>query len=165
MIKTLLWKIDVGMVRTLTLQESGAVITLGLWGVGDVVGHPLAGVEPYLIECLCKVQAHRLHIDDGLAIDEVMWSHIHQSQILQRMNYGSIPERLKQFLAWFAYKFGTKSEEGWRIPNRLTQQDIAEAIGTSRVTICRLLGELEQGGIIHSSKKGYLLSHRFQMER
>ncbi|PZD70156.1 Regulatory protein CysR [Acaryochloris thomasi RCC1774] len=55
MIQNLLWKIDGGLVRAQTLHEDGMILALGLWGAGDIVGHPPAGVEPYQIECLSIV--------------------------------------------------------------------------------------------------------------
>ena len=33
-----LWQIEFGVVRTLIWTEEGALTTLGLWSVGDVVG-------------------------------------------------------------------------------------------------------------------------------
>lgn len=159
MFENLLWNIDTGIVRTLTVQEDGTIIMLGLWGAGDVVGYPLAGIEPYEIECLSDVQAYRLHANDCVTLKQIMWSHIHQSQTLQRIGHGSIHERFRQFLIWLVSKFGTRLEEGWRIPNRLTQQDIAEALGTTRVTVCRVIGELEQDGMIRWSRNSCLISH------
>lgn len=52
-----LWKIETGVVRTLTLLEDGTPITLGLWGSGDVVGKILSKAEPLQIECLTPVEA------------------------------------------------------------------------------------------------------------
>lgn len=157
MIGDLLWEIDAGMVRTLTSCEEGKLITLGLWGVGDIVGHPLAGIEPYQVECLTKVQAHRLPTIGCSDLNRVMWSHIRQSQTLLMIRHGLMPERLQQFLLWLAEKFGTRGEEGCYIPHQLTHQDIAEIIGTSRVTVTRLIGDLERAGFVHWSKRKCLL--------
>lgn len=157
MIGDLLWEIDAGMVRTLTSCEEGKLITLGLWGVGDIVGHPLAGIEPYQVECLTKVQAHRLPAIGCSSLKQVMWSHLHQSQTFLIIRHGFMPDRLQQFLLWLAEKFGTKCEEGCYIPNQLTHQDIAEIIGTSRVTVTRLIGDLERAGFIRWSKRRCLL--------
>jgi len=45
-----LWKIETGVVRTLTLLEDGTSVTLGLWGPNDVVGKVLSKADPYQIE-------------------------------------------------------------------------------------------------------------------
>ena len=43
----ILWQIEVGIVRTLTLAENGTIISLGFWGVRDVIGQLLACIQPY----------------------------------------------------------------------------------------------------------------------
>jgi len=52
----ILWKIEKGVVRNLTWHEDGTLVTLGVWGPGDVVGRALSKIEPYEIECLTKVE-------------------------------------------------------------------------------------------------------------
>ncbi len=159
MIQTLLWQIDTGMVRSFTLHEEGEITTLGLWGRGDIIGYLFAGIEPYHIECLSNVRVHRLQSDDGLALNEAMWSHIQQSQALLTMQHGSVQTRFRTFLDWFADKFGQRSGDGCFIPLPLTHQDIAEVIGSSRVTVTRLIGEFEREDILSWSKKGCVLRH------
>lgn len=161
MIENLLWQIDEGFVRTLTLHEDGTVSTLGLWGAGDIVGRPLAGVELYQIECLSQVKVHRLQKDNCVDLDQVLWSHVHQSQTLLSMHHGPVLDRLQRLFPWLAQKFGIKCDEGCRLSIRLTHQDIAEVIGTSRVTVTRTIGELEQAGLMDWSKRRCLLFHDF----
>ncbi|MHC5746879.1 MAG: hypothetical protein ACYTXT_34325 [Nostoc sp.] len=38
----ILWRIEKGIVRNLTLTENGTLITLGDWSFGDLVGYPLS---------------------------------------------------------------------------------------------------------------------------
>ena len=159
MIQNLFWQIDRGMVRSFTWHEDGGITTLGLWGTGDIVGYPFVGIEPYHIECLSNVRAHRLQIDDGLALDEALWSHIHQSQAFLTMHYGSVQTRFRTFLTWLAERFGQQSGEEYFIPIPLTHQDIAEVIGSTRVTVTRLIGKLEREDTLSWSKKGCVLRH------
>jgi CRP-like cAMP-binding protein len=51
-----LWKIEQGEVRTVTWSREGTLVTLGLWGPGDVIGKPLSKINPYLIESLETVK-------------------------------------------------------------------------------------------------------------
>jgi CRP-like cAMP-binding protein len=53
----ILWQIEIGVIRTLTLAEDGTIISLGFWGAGEVIGQPLALIQPYQIECLTTVKA------------------------------------------------------------------------------------------------------------
>lgn len=161
MIQNLLWKIDEGLVRTLTFHEDGTVLTLGLWGVGEIVGRSLAGIKPYQIECLSKVQAHLLRIDKCDELDQVLFAHVHQSQSLLSIRHGPVSERLKRLFLWLAEKFGTECKEGCRLSMRLTHQDISEMIGASRVTVTRSIGELEQAGLIDCSSRDCLICRDF----
>ena len=155
----LLWRIETGMVRTFSLHEDGSITTMGLWGSGDIVGYPLAGIDPYHIECLSDLQAHQLQ--DSRASEQAMLSHLYQSQAMMMIRHGSMRERLDKFLVWLADKFGEQSEQGYHILIQLTHQDIAEAIDTSRVTVTRLIGKLEKKEAMSWSRKSCLLHPNF----
>jgi len=45
-------------------------------------------------------------------------------------------------------KFGQPVKEGWKIGFKLPHQELADAIGSFRVTVTRLLRRLEQQGVI-----------------
>jgi CRP-like cAMP-binding protein len=142
-----LWYIEGGAVRTYTFDDDG-IITLGFWGKGDIIGKPFACIQPYEAECLMSVELRKLQPDECWNLNQLLLSHLHQTQALLQIRNGKIHQRLQQLLDWLAYKFGQKSERGQLIPLRLTHQDIAETIGTTRVTVTRLLGQLEQEGHI-----------------
>ncbi len=144
-----LWEIEEGAVRTYTLTEDGTLISLGFWGVGDTVGQPLACVQPYEVECLTDVKVRALPFSECWQLNQMLLSHLRQTQVLLRIRSGKIHQRLQQLLDWLAYKFGQESEQGRLIQLRLTHQDFADALGTTRVTITRLLSQLEQEGRIH----------------
>jgi CRP-like cAMP-binding protein len=143
-----LWQIESGAVRTYTLTDDGTVIALGFWGEGDVIGQSLTKIQPYEMECLTDVQARVLHLNECERLNQILFSHLHQTQELLRIRSGQIPYRLWQLLDWLAYKFGHASEQGQLIQLRLTHQDLADTLGTTRVTVTRLLGQLEREGRI-----------------
>jgi CRP-like cAMP-binding protein len=62
--------------------------------------------------------------------------------------YGQIhiEERLTHLLTLLKHEIGQPVEEGVRLCARLTHQDFASACCTTRVTITRLLGKLQQEG-------------------
>ncbi|MEB3337590.1 MAG: Crp/Fnr family transcriptional regulator [Leptolyngbyaceae bacterium] len=146
--KNTLWRIESGAVRTYTLNEDGTLIVLGFWGVGGTVGQPLVGIHPYAVECLTDVEVRRLQSDECWNLNQVLWSHLQQNQEFLRIRSGQIHQRLQQLLTCLADQFGYKSEQGHRIQLRLTHQDIADALGTTRVTVTRLLSQFEQEGRI-----------------
>ncbi|PZD73061.1 Regulatory protein CysR [Acaryochloris thomasi RCC1774] len=155
-----LWQIEQGFVRTLTWDENGNVSTLGIWGPGDVVGLPLTQVEPYYAVCLGPVEAKLLANRCHWSM-EAMLCHIQQTEALLQITRGKrICDRLQQLLIWLAQRFGYQTEQGQVTELQITHQEIAETLGTSRVTITRLLKVLEQEGFMRRSRKRYLLLHR-----
>lgn len=61
-------------------------------------------------------------------------------------------------MRWLAQRFGHEVAQGQIIDLRLTHQEIAQYIGTTRVTVTRLLNRLQQEGkIVCSSQQCILL--------
>jgi CRP-like cAMP-binding protein len=153
-----LWKIESGVVRTLTWLEDGTTVTLGLWGVGDVVGRVLSTAEPYQIECLTPVEVTLLSLDKWYQVNEAIIRHSQQIQeLLQIVHCRSVDASLLKLLAWLAKKFGQEVEKGQLIELRLTHQEISETIGTTRVTVTRLLNDFEKQGIIQRLPRKFIV--------
>lgn len=164
-----LWRIDAGYARTITWDEDGMMVTLGFWRTGDVVGQALSLIKPYQIECLTAVEASLLSCEalsnqERLAID-MHNSHIQQAHELLRIIHARrIDTRLLKLLQWLALRFGHRVTQGWLIDLRLTHQDIADVIGATRVTVTRLLNQLEQQGIIGWSSQRHILVNVLQTD-
>ncbi|MEA5603756.1 Crp/Fnr family transcriptional regulator [Nostoc sp. UHCC 0252] len=144
-----LWRIETGFVRTFTYLEDGTTVALGLWGPGDVVGKSLSKLEPYQMECLTKVEATVLPIEEWTQLAETLLNHIQQAQELMVIrSHKKVDTMLIKLLAWLSKKFGSEVEKGRLIDMRLTHEDLAEMLGSTRVTITRVLGQFEQEGLI-----------------
>ncbi|MGI0494966.1 Crp/Fnr family transcriptional regulator [Alkalinema pantanalense CENA528] len=137
------WKIRQGVVRTNTWDIEGALKTVGIWGAGDIVGAGLSTLSPYQMECLSPVKIEPLtHLND---FAETL---IHQQQqteaLLNIILVRHTQQRLLKLLDWLADRFGRDWGEGARmIDIRLTHQHLADLAGTTRVTVTRLLNQLE----------------------
>jgi CRP-like cAMP-binding protein len=143
------WRIDSGVVRSLTWSEDGSIVVLGIWGAGDIVSSDLTGIEPCQIECLTKVEVTALPKHLWQHEPSVLLAHLKQTEeFLMIRSQRRTEETLLRLLNWLAKKFGRESATGQLIDVRLTHQDIAEMIGSTRVTITRLLAQLEQQGLI-----------------
>lgn len=144
-----LWKIETGFVRTYTYLENGTTVALGLWGPGDIVGRSLSKLEPYQMECLTKVEATVLPINEWHNSTETLLAHIQQAEELMVIrSYKKVDTMLIKLLAWLSKRFGSEVEKGRLIDMRLTHEDLAEMLGSTRVTITRILGQFEQEGLI-----------------
>ncbi|MCC5598776.1 Crp/Fnr family transcriptional regulator [Nostoc favosum] len=144
-----LWKIETGFIRTFTYLEDGTTVALGLWGPGDVVGKALSKLDPYQMECLTKVEATVLPLEEWSKLTETLLTHIQQAQELMVIrSHKKVETMLLKLLAWLSKKFGSEVEKGRLIDMRLTHEDLAEMLGSTRVTITRILGQFEQEGLI-----------------
>lgn len=144
-----LWQIKTGYVRRVTWLEDGTIVVLGLWGPNDIVGKALMPGAEHQLECVTKVEAIPIPFE---ALDhplEIVMAYSSQAeQLLQIRSYKRVEVVLLRFLTWLAQRFGQEIDRGRLIDLRLTHTDIAEAIGSTRVTVTRLLNQLRQQGMI-----------------
>lgn len=153
-----LWLLQQGIVKTCTWTKEGSPINLGYWGVGDVVGQSLSLVDPYQIKCITKVQALRVHVSQSNNLEDSIHHHIQQTEeLLFIVRSEKMYQRLRQTLIWLAKKFGIKMEIGLLIDLRITHQDLAEIIGSTRVTVTKLINQLEQEGFLSRPERNTIV--------
>lgn len=156
----ILWLLETGVVRTLTVLEDGTSVTLGLWGQGDVVGRVLSKADPFQIECLTSVEANLLPDYSWHRATEAMILHIQRSgELIEIMHCRQAESSLLRLFAWLAKRFGQEVEQGQLIDLRLTHQDIADLIGLTRVTVTRLINDFEKQGIIQRKQRQFIVLH------
>lgn len=154
----LLWSVEWGIVRTLTWNEEGASVILGYWGAGDVVGQPLSGVYPYQMECLTSVEATSIPSEQWYRFLNGIIAHSKATEeLFSIIRSERVYNRLDKLLIWLGNKFGCSVSQGILIDLRLTHQNIAELIGTTRVTVTKLLKELEEEGKIIRQQRHYII--------
>ncbi|NJL82312.1 MAG: global nitrogen regulator NtcA [Chloroflexaceae bacterium] len=73
--------------------------------------------------------------------------------MIETLAHRDMGSRLVSFLLILCRDFGVPTPEGIRIDLKLSHQAIAEAIGSTRVTVTRLLGDLRQEDMISIQKK------------
>jgi CRP-like cAMP-binding protein len=161
-----LWKIEHGIVRTSTLTSSGNVANLGFWGPGDVFGKPLSKADPYMIQCLKSVKisplpSHLWHQE----LNAILLHAKQTEELLSILHNESIYVRLIQCLGWLVFRFSCEVVEGEMIAFKLTHQEIAETIGTTRVTVSRLMKKLERAGLINQNCSQVILLEHFNTFR
>ena len=144
-----LWLIKKGVVRTLTWNETGKTIILGYWGEGDLVGLPLSKVDPYQAQCLNVVEAICIPWEKcSYLFKEISHCVGQTDELLRIIRTEKMYERLTKLLIWLARKFGSQVSQGILIELRLTHHELADMIGSTRVTVTRLLNQLDKEKII-----------------
>ena len=161
-----LWKIERGVVRSATWNEDGTFITLGYWGAGDIVGFALSKITPYQLDCLTPTELTMIPPQFWHKHVNLFFSHIQQTEeLLSIINYKGVYVRMCQFLVWLSEKFGRDIEKGKLIDIHLTHQDIAEILNTTRVTITRLLMQLEAEGKLTRHKRKIIVIDSLSLQK
>jgi CRP-like cAMP-binding protein len=158
-----LWMVEQGLVKILRWNETGESSLLGLWSQGELVAQPLAAGIAYQIECITPVKVRPLLLET-VDMQVVMSAQIRQMEfLLELMHCHPILQRTMKFLGWLAQKGGCVTEQGCMIDLNLTHEAIAEMVGTTRVTITRLLQQLEaEGQLIRLHRHRILLFDGWQ---
>lgn len=152
-----LWRIDRGVVRTLTFNDE-TFVTLGYWGDGDVIGYSLSKVEPYQIECMTDVKVSMIPRHLWYTNLEAFLSHIrHSQELLSIVHLKPMSLRVGKFLLWLSEKFGRDLPQGKLIDYNITHQELAEVLNMTRVTVTRMLTEFEHQGALFRYKRRIII--------
>jgi CRP-like cAMP-binding protein len=149
-----LWLVVRGMVKLGCVTFQGDELLLGLVGPNELFGDILAGPEAYEAKTLCDcdllcITHAAIESQPGLstAVFTAICQRQRQSQtLLALMGYRRVEDRVKGFLELLALDYGTVTSKGLRLAPKLTHQEIANALGTTRVTVTRIIGQLKDIG-------------------
>jgi CRP-like cAMP-binding protein len=148
------WLVVRGMVRLGALTIHGDELLLGLAGPNEPFGDPLAGVDAYEArtisdtDLLC-LSCSEIRETPNLAVamlQAVSLRHRQSQALLALMGLRRVEERVRGLLELLATDYGQPCEDGLRLNLRLTHQELASAIGTTRVTVTRVIGTLKEEG-------------------
>jgi len=159
------WRVCQGIVQLSTLYPNGEEGLLGWVGSGMCFSLWLTSLETYQAKALSDVYLI------WYSIGEIENSPTLAKEILPQLTrrlrqvegmlaiagYRRVEERLRQLLLLLQQEIGQNVAEGTRIIVRLTHQDIANAINTSRVTVTRLLGQFKKKGVISFDSQRHLI--------
>jgi len=142
------WQIHSGVVRTYSLLDDGSIVVYGLWREGDIIS-PLLAKSDLQMECITDVRVSPLSVDRLIKVNHALINQIRELQeLINIKQYRPVNIALMELLKWLGNKFGHPIHNGILIDLRLTHQQIAEILGTTRVTVTRLLITFEDKGWI-----------------
>jgi PAS domain S-box-containing protein len=160
-----IWLVSQGVVKLTTMSDRGEEMLIGLARNSMVFGSSLTILQTYEAIALSKVQLVSIshtEVSQSPQIAQILLSLI--SQRLRQTEsflsiYGQIrvEDRLYHLLELLKQEIGQAVEDGTRLCVRLTHQDFASACCTTRVTITRLLGKLQQEGKIAFDTNNHML--------
>jgi CRP-like cAMP-binding protein len=162
------WLVVRGMVKLTAISIHGDEMLLGLAGANEPFGDPLSNVEAYEATTLCDTDLLCLSCEEiarephlAIALLQGMGARYRQSEsILALLGLRRVEERVRGFLELLANDYGKPCEQGLRLDIRLTHQELASALSTTRVTVTRVLGILrEEGWLQIDSRRRLVISH------
>ena len=159
-----------GAVRLSRVYESGEEITVALLRENSLFGvlslltgqrsdrfyHAVAFTRVEMVTAPATSVRRAIEQDAsvGLLLLQGLSSRILQTEtMIETLTHRDMSSRLVSFLLVLCRDFGVPSSEGITIDLRLSHQAIAEAIGSTRVTITRLLGDLRNDGLVQIDRK------------
>ena len=159
-----------GAVRLSRVYESGEEITVALLRENSLFGvlslltghrsdrfyHAVAFTRVEMITAPANSVRKAIEADTavGLLLLQGLSSRILQTEtMIETLTHRDMSSRLVSFLLVLCRDFGVPSDKGITIDLRLSHQSIAEAIGSTRVTITRLLGELKSSSLLAIDRK------------
>lgn len=143
-----------GVAQLFTIQQDGSETLLGLAGPSMPIGLPLTLVDPYWATALTDVDLLPIPFTE-VEKSPVLMAGIFRHLILRLQQAEAwlalagkrlVADRLEHLLVLLAREFGQVEPQGIRIPMRLTHHQLATAIGTTRVTVTRLLKDFKAAG-------------------
>jgi CRP-like cAMP-binding protein len=149
-----IWIVCRGVVQLSTLYPSGDEALLGLAGSSMPFGMPLTLIYPYQAAALSDVDLMGLtmmEVEQSPTLAREIFHHLGRrlrqtEAMLAMVGCRRVEDRLRQLLLLLQMEVGQPVPEGTRLSVRLTHQHLASAIGTTRVTVTRLLGQLKEEG-------------------
>ncbi|WP_068815634.1 Crp/Fnr family transcriptional regulator [Phormidesmis priestleyi] len=149
-----IWVVCRGVVLLSTLYPTGDEALLGLVSSSMPFGLPFTYINPYQAIALTDVDLMAVsmtEIEQSPLLAQEIFRHLsrrlQQSEaFLALAGCRRVEDRLRQLLILLQHEVGQPVNTGMRLNVRLTHQHLANAIGTTRVTITRLLGQLREEG-------------------
>ena len=159
-----------GAVKLSRVYEAGEEITVALLRENSVFGvlslitghksdrfyHAVAFTPVEILSVPIEQVEKALKQDPDLSMMMLqgLSSRILQTEMMiETLAHRDMGSRLVSFLLILCRDFGVPGQDGIRIDLKLSHQAIAEAIGSTRVTVTRLLGDLRQKNMISIHKK------------
>lgn len=159
-----------GAVRLSRVYETGEEITVALLRENSLFGvlslltgqksdrfyHSIAFTRVDLISAPATSVRQAIEKDARVALLllQGLSSRILQTEtMIETLTHRDMSSRLVSFLLVLCRDFGMPGTHGITIDLKLSHQAIAEAIGSTRVTITRLLGDLRNDGLVEIDRK------------
>ena len=160
-----IWQVRSGLVKLTTFSHSGQEVLVGLAGASSAFGSTLTALPLYEATALADTQLWCIPLTE-LATSPKLKQRL-LPQISQRLKQTEsllavcgqvrVTDRFHSLLQLLKQEIGQPVAGGTRLSVRLTHEDLATACCTTRVTITRLLGQLQQQKKLNIDSQHHLI--------
>lgn len=103
----------------------------------------------------------RRHPEVALKLLRVLGQRLRQAMELVRdLSFKQVPHRLAGLLLSLGRDYGTEADDGTLIDMKLSRQEMAEIVGTSRETVTRELKKMESAGMLRLEARRIIITDR-----
>jgi CRP/FNR family transcriptional regulator len=170
-----------GTVKLITSSAEGKVLLLRYAGPGEVLGiADIVQRSPYSCTAVAAERAVlgsipsetflrfvRSYPEAGVRLTQVLSAQYKAAQRETRFLAfgGTSVARLAHLLLEWAAEHGVPDAKGIRIPSHATQTELAQAIGATRETVTRVLGQLIRSGVLERTPDSILIHNAEELTR
>ena len=163
-----IWIVVRGIVKLSCLNEQGDDVLLAIAGPNEPFGDPLTHLDLFDATTLDHCDLLGLSIQDVNTTPQLsnnlmkaMMQRTRQSEaLIALLGLRGVENRVKSFLELLAEDYGQPCDQGLKLNLRLTHQEIASAVSTTRVTVTKVLGQLKESGWMqHDHQQKIIVSH------
>ena len=163
-----IWIVVRGIVKLSCLNEQGDDVLLAIAGPNEPFGDPLTHLDLFEATTLDHCDLLGLSIQDvnttphlSSNLMKAMMQRTRQSEaLIALLGLRGVENRVKSFLELLAEDYGQPCDQGLKLNLRLTHQEIASAVSTTRVTVTKVLGQLKESGWMqHDHQQKIIVSH------
>lgn len=161
------WQVEEGVVQLTKLNPSGEEVLLGWSKPTTFFGMGLTSDDAYQGKALSDVALIWYSLSEIEASPNLTRNVL--TQVVNRMRQTEallaiagmrrVEERLLELLQLLKKDLGQPMAEGTRLTVRLTHQNLANAIGTTRVTVTRLVGQFQRQGYLSFDGDRHIIIH------
>lgn len=168
-----------GKVRVYRVTPDGKQLTLDIYDKGTILGDmgllgqdpiPEAFAETLGEAVICTISPDEMRSlverfpSIGVNIISYLSRRLRDAESeLESMAYQRVGQRLARKLVDLSARFGVKTARGTLIEARLTQQELAEMIGTTRETLAHTLADFRRRGLLDTEKHQVLIRDAEQL--
>ena len=162
---TSIWQLNHGVVQFFQSNPDGQETILGWGQTNHFFGSWLSGVENIQVKALSDVYLQQYYLTETEQNSDLVQRMLAQlvirfrqtEELLTIVSLTKIEDRLIALLKLLAKYLGEKIDSSVRIRIRFTHQNLADSIATTRVTVTRLLGELQKQELITFDRKRHII--------